>query len=153
MKFFVFWLINIAESDWSKKKGKKPPKNPSPNQISKPQSPKKKTTKQTTKQTTTPWNKQQKQTNKISCYLSGWLFQIAIAVCPTLYGHVKDKAHNWKGEMGEICIGKLDLCDCKNIIVIVVIISVRMLVKHWIVYSQMKSMQRSVVNKQIYWDI
>lgn len=131
----------------ARKKKKKPPKTPSPNQISKPQSPKK-----TKQNPTTLWNKQQKQTNKISRYLSGWLFQIATAVCPTPYGHVKDKAHNWKGEMGEVCMGKLGLSDWKNITFIVVILSVRMLVKHWIVYSQMERMQRSVVNKQIHWD-
>lgn len=90
------------------KKQRNPQKTQSSNQISKPQTPKK--TKQT-KNTATPQkknpNKQQKQTNKISHCLSGWLFQIAIAVCPALYGHVKDKAQNWKSEMEELCIGKL----------------------------------------------
>lgn len=32
---------------------------------------------------------------------------MAIAVCPMLYGHVKDKAQNWESETDEICVGKL----------------------------------------------
>lgn len=92
------------------KKQRNPQKTQSSSQISKPQTPKK--TKQNQKQqphnpTKKTPTKQQKQTNKISHRLSGWLFQIAIAVCPALHGHVKDKAQNWKSEMEELCIGKL----------------------------------------------
>lgn len=94
------------------KKQRNPRKTQSSNQISKPQTPKKTKQNQKHNSLTTPQKKktktkQQKQTNKISHRLSGWLFQIAIAVCPVLYGHVKDKAQNWKSEMEELCIGKL----------------------------------------------
>lgn len=141
MKFLVFWERLEQEKKRNRQKAQVQIKSANHYPLKKPN-----------KKPQHPHNpKQQKQTNTMSCHLSGWLFQIAIAVCPTLCGHVKHKTHSWKGEMGEICIGKLGLSDWKNIIVIVVSLSVRVLVKHWIVYSVewVERMQRSVVNKQI----
>lgn len=54
----------------------------------------------TNQQTTKSWNTKQNQ--KVPENLYGWLFQIGVAVCPTLYGHVKDKAQNQKSETDEI---------------------------------------------------
>lgn len=60
-----------------------------------------------TKPNTSPKQTSKPQTSKtpkqkIPENLWGWLFQVAIAVCPALYGHVKDKAQNWKSATDEV---------------------------------------------------